>query len=225
MVRLTCRKYQGKAVTKENTSRNSNAPKRTPKLNVHVAKAAAKEKKPVGTKYVSEDEDDEADSTIVPISVRDISLDTYTLHKSVVVGDTAIVSDTDFLKFEEFDFRDFEMQNIHRLNDAATKGGFEFEYVSGIATLSAKGVRVMDNIVITVEDNGSWKKVEKGIERWMHANKKEITVKVAIVYAKTMAPDSDSSENQKPARKKVVVIFLVLILGTENTYYKTASEA
>ena len=135
------------------------------------------------------------DSELEP--VRDISGQTYSLYKSVMLGDT------DFLTHEEFDYRQFETYNIRKLNDAAEKGKFSFDYVSGTATIMAKGVRICDNITITVEDNHSWKKVEKGIERYMLTNKKDIIVKLAIVYAKTGQSDSNSSDDEKPSTKKV----------------------
>ena len=138
-----------------------------------------------------------------PESVRDISGQTYSLHKSVMLGDTVIVGDTDFLKHEKFDYRQFETYNIRKLNDAAEKGKFSFDYVSGTATIMAKGVRICDNITITVEDNHGWKKVEKGIERYMLTNKKDIIIKLAVVYAKTSESDSNSSDDEKPSTKKV----------------------
>jgi len=42
------------------------------------------------------------------------------------------------------------MYNIRKLHDAATKGGFEFAIDSFMATISAKGIRVMDNIIIAI---------------------------------------------------------------------------
>ena len=68
----------------------------------------------------------------------------------------------------------------------------------------AKGVCVCDNITITVEDNHGWKKVERGIERYMLGNKKDIIVKLAVVYSKTGESDSDSSDDEKRPTKKVV---------------------
>ena len=65
----------------------------------------------------------------------------------------------------------------------------------------------MDNIVIAIEDGSSWKKVEKGVERWMLSNKKEITVKVAVMYRKTSLPDSDDDDDDCPPRKKVIILF------------------
>src|SRR5439155_16360290 len=123
---------------------------------------------------------------------RDISGQTYSLYKSVILGDTVIIGDTDFLTHEEFDNHQFETYNIRKLNDAAEKGKFSFDYVSGMATIMAKSVCICDNITITVEDNHSWKKVEKGIERYMLGNKKDIIVKLAVLYSK-MGDSKDKS--------------------------------
>src|SRR5438477_10772542 len=114
-----------------------------------------------------------------------------------MLGDTVIVGDTDFLTHKNFDYRQFETYNIRKLNDAAEKGKFSFDYVSGTATIMAKGVHVCDNITTTVEDNHSWKKVERGIKRYILASKKDIIVKLAVVYSKTGESDSDSSDDEK----------------------------
>src|SRR5579859_6992957 len=53
--------------------------------------------------------------------------------------------------------------------------------------------------------NHSGKKVERGIERYMLANKKDILVKLAVVYSKTGESDSNSSDHEKQPAKKVVV--------------------
>jgi len=112
-----------------------------------------------------------------------------------------------FSNLAEFSYVEFEMHNIRKLHAVATKGGFEFESDSSTAMISAKGIRVMDNIVIAIENGLSWKKVEKGVERWMLSNKKEITVKVAVVYRKTGLPDSDDDDDDGPPRKKVIILF------------------
>jgi len=204
MRNLTIRKWGRKPTAKENTPQRSESPKRVSNKNKHASKPASIENNHSKTNRVTFDEQDDEDDEPEAVPVKDISQETYTLHKSVVIGDTVIVGDTDFLKHEEFNYREFQTQNIRKLDDASKKGAFEFEYTSGTATLSAKGIRVMDNIVIMVEDNHGWKKVEKGIERWMLANKKEITVKLALVYTKTSEMVSDSLDDEPPSKKKVI---------------------
>lgn len=205
MPNLTYRKHGRKATGKENPPVTSKPSKRVIAPKKHVPQPTANKNSASKAKNVPEVEDAEDVDDSEPEPVRNISNQTYSLHKSVILGDTVIVGDTDFLKHEEFDYRQFETYNIRKLNDTAEKGKFSFEYVSGTATIMAKGVRVCDNITITVEDNHGWKKVERGIERYMLANKKDILVKLAVVYSKTGESDSDSSDDEKRPTKKVVV--------------------
>jgi hypothetical protein len=137
--------------------------------------------------------------------VKDISLETYTLYKSVMLGDTMVVGDTDFLKHKEFDYRQFETQAIRKLDKAVSDDKRGFEYVSGSALIGAKNVPVKDNMLITLEDNFCWAKVERGIERWMLENKRQITVKLTVLYKKTGESDSESSDDERPSKKKVSV--------------------
>jgi hypothetical protein len=164
MTKLTIRKRGRRATAKGNTPQQPQSPKRVSNKNNRASKAMSNQNKASKTNHYSEDSEDSEDSETESVPVKDISQETYILHKSVVVGETVVVSDTDFLKHEEFNFREFQTHNIRKVDDAAKNGGFEFEYISGTATLSAQGVRVMDNIVIAVEDNHGWNKVEKGIE-------------------------------------------------------------
>src|SRR5204862_6320481 len=135
-------------------------------------KPSSKQNKKTNTIVVPEDEESEDEPAPYVKPVKDISEEVYELHKSVMVGNIPILNDTDFLQFEEFDFRNFNTMNIRKVDDAAKKGRFEFEGGTCTATISAKWVRVMDSITITVEDHITWKKVEQGIYRYMRANKK-----------------------------------------------------
>jgi len=206
MPNLTIRKRGRKAPSEANTTTPSRSQKHASSSNKRVGTVTSAQnkgsKQKRGEVVVEEEESDDSE----PENVKDISQQTYTLVKSVMLGDTIIVSDTDFLKHDEFKFREFELHNIRRLDDASKKGGFEFEHVSGSATIAAKGVRVCDGIVITIEDTSSWKKVERGIERYMLADKKEIIVKLSIVYSKINEISSDSSDDERPPRKKVIAL-------------------
>jgi hypothetical protein len=206
MRHLTIRKHGRKAPTEENTPEGSESAKRASTSKKRARADDSALNKASKTKRVSQHVESEEDEISEPEPIKDISHETYTLHKSVVLGDIIIVGDTDFLKYDEFDYRQFETHNIRKLDDAAKKGGFSFDYVSGTATIAAKGVRVCDSIVITVEDNFGWKKVERGIERYMLSNKKEIIVKLAVVYSKNGAPGSESSEDEKRPHKKVIAL-------------------
>jgi hypothetical protein len=206
MPNLTIRKRGRKAPSEANTTTPSGSQKHASSSNKRVGTATSAQNKGSKQKCVEIVVEDEESDDSEPEIVKDISQQTYTLVKSVMLGDTVIVSDTDFLKHDEFKFREFELHNIRRLDDASKKGGFEFEHVSGSATIAAKGVRVCDGIVITIEDTSSWKKVERGIERYMLADKKEIIVKLSIVYSKINEISSDSSDDERRPRKKVIAL-------------------
>jgi len=206
MARLTIREQGHKVPVEDNTPQRSNSGKRVAGKNNRVSKLPTKQNRHANTVVEEEVEEDDEDDEPAPPRVKDVSQETYTLHKSVIVAETPIVGNTDFLKLTEFNYIEFETHNIRKLHDAATKGGFEFAIDSSTAPISAKGVRVMDNIIIAIEDASNWKKVEKGIERWMLSNKKEITVKLAIVYRKTSLPESDDDDDDGPPRKKVVTL-------------------
>jgi hypothetical protein len=207
MRHLTIRKHGRKAPTDENTPERSESEKRASTSKKSARADDSAHNKASKTKRVSQHVEGEEDEISEPEQIKNISHETYTLHKSVVLGDIIIVSDTDFLKHDEFHYRDFETHNIRKLDDAAKKGGFGFTFVSGTATIAAKGVRVCDSIVIALEDSSGWKKVERGIERYMVSNKKEIIVKLAIVYSKTGEADSESSEDERHTHKKVIALF------------------
>ena len=157
-----------------------------------------------------DEESEDEESPYVP-PVKDISQETYTLYKLLIVGVIPVVSDTDFLKLDEFNFEEFATMNIRKADDVAKKGGFEFETGPSTATLSAKGVRVVDHIVISVDDAFGWKKVEQGIKCWMPAGKKEIIVKLNVMYPKTSVAHSENSEDDGPPRKKVSAFVYLLI--------------
>ena len=70
------------------------------------------------------------------------------------------------------------------------------------AVISSKSIRIADNLSIEVEDENGWRKVEKGVERWMLQNK-EIIVKLTILYRKTGGTNAESSDDETIPNKKV----------------------
>jgi len=74
--------------------------------------------------------------------IEDISLETYTLYKSVMLGDITVVGNTDFLKHKEFDYRQFETQAIRKLDKAVLDDKHGFEYISGSPLIGAKNISV-----------------------------------------------------------------------------------
>ena len=62
------------------------------------SKRPSKSRVPDEPEVISEDEE--------PYKpVKDISLETYTLYKSVMLGDIMVIGNMDFLKYKEFDYR------------------------------------------------------------------------------------------------------------------------
>src|SRR5437773_10780658 len=153
MPNLTYCKNGHKATGKENPPVMSTSSKHVIVPKKHVPQPPANKKSASKAKHVPEVEDAEDVDDSEPEPVMDISNQTYSLHKSVVVGDTVIVGDTDFLTHEEFVYRQFETYNIRKLNDAAEKCKFTFEYLSRTATIMVNGVRICDNLILAVEDN------------------------------------------------------------------------
>ena len=207
---LTVCKSRGKANVEENTPKASKSSKRVSSAKNVTTKGPPKQKKGDMTNAATDDEDSEEKHPYVP-PVKDISEETYTLQKMVMLGAIPIVSDTDFLKLNEFNFQDFTTMNIRKADKYAKKGGFGFDTGPCTATISAKGIRVMDNINITVDDFLNWKKVEQGIKRWMLAGKKEIIVKLTVMYSKVAQSNSEESEDDRPLKKKVSAFVFVLI--------------
>ena len=75
--------------------------------------------------------------------------------------------------------------------------------MSGKAVISSKSMRIADSLSIEVDDENGWRKVEKGVERWMLQSKKEIIVKLTILYKKTGGTNAESSYDDTPSSKKV----------------------
>src|SRR5579859_8122257 len=112
MARLTIRKHGRKAPVEDNTPQSSNAGKRVAGKNNRVSKLPIKRNKHANTVVEEEVEEDDEDDEPAPPRVKDVSQETYTLHKSVIVAETPIVGDTDFLKLAEFNYIEFETHNI-----------------------------------------------------------------------------------------------------------------
>ena len=119
------------------------------------------------------------------------------------MGLMAITQDSDFVVLGEFSYRQFEVSSIRKLTKASEAANTTFEWLSGKALISSKSCRVSDNLSIEVDDESGWRKVEKGVERWMLQNKKEIIVKLTVVYRKVGGTAVESSEDESPTSKKV----------------------
>ena len=99
------------------------------------SKQSSKSRVPNEPEVTSEDEEPSK-------PVKDISLETYTLYKSVMLGDIMVIGDTDFLKHSEFDYRQFETQAIRKLDKAVSDDKHGFEYISGSPLIGAKNISI-----------------------------------------------------------------------------------
>jgi hypothetical protein len=168
-----------------------------------VGKPVSARNKPPTTNRVEDEGDDVSDEETYAKPVKDVSNETYTLQKLVMLSGDSIIADTDFIKLGEFGYRQFEQQTIRKLDNAVKDTEVSFELVSGTAVVSAKGVTVGNSLQIMIEDCSCWQKVEKAVERWMLENRKQINVKLTILYKKVGGIDSESSEDEGPTKKKV----------------------
>jgi hypothetical protein len=176
-------------------------------LSLTASKRVKKANKPVpSTISLSPTLDDDSDLEIVPTPVapvKDVSGEIFTVQKSCMMGLTPIIQDSDFIVLGEFSYRQFEISSIRKLTKVSEAANTTFEWLSGNALISSKSCRVCDSLSIEVEDESGWKKVEKGVERWMLQNKKEIIVKLTVVYSKVGGTAVESSEDESPTNKKV----------------------
>ena len=89
-----------------NSKFNTNPSKKHDRNDAIVqSKRSSKSRVPDESEVTSEDEESSK-------SVKDISLEIYTLYKSVILNDIIIIDDIDFLKYKEFNYHQFETQVI-----------------------------------------------------------------------------------------------------------------
>ena len=75
--------------------------------------------------------------------------------------------------------------------------------MSDKAVISLKSMRIANSLSVEVDNENSWRKVEKGVERWMLQSKKEIIVKLTILYMKTGGTNAENSDDDTASSKKV----------------------
>ena len=129
-------KHAGKTPVVLDSKSNANPSKqRSRSIFIVQSKRPSKSRVPDEPEVMSEDEE--------PYKpVKDISLKTYTLYKSVILSDIMVVGDTDFLKHKEFDCRQFKTQAIRKLDKAVSDDKHGFEYISGSPLIGAKNISV-----------------------------------------------------------------------------------
>ena len=124
-------KNAGKTPVILNSKSDANPSKKHGRNDATVqSKRPFKSRVPDESEVTSEDEESSK-------PVKDISLETYTLYKSVMLSDIMIIGDMDFLKYQEFDYRQFETQVIRKLDKVVSDDKHGFEYISGSALIDA----------------------------------------------------------------------------------------
>jgi len=178
----------------DSTSRSF--PKRVKKINKPISNAA------ITVRTIDDDSERESPPPVLE-RVKDVSNEIFVLQKSCMLGAIPIIEDSDFVTLGEFSFRQFETSAIRKLTKATEEGKTSFEWMSGKAVISSKSMRIADSLSIEVDDENGWRKVEKGVERWMLQSKKEIIVKLTILYKKTGVTNAESSDDEALSSKKV----------------------
>jgi len=82
----------------------------------------------------------------------------------------------------------------------------ETNFISGQAAISAKSVPVREHIKIVVEDENGWKKVDQGVEAWMHQKRVDIRVILMHTYSSIKGRVSETLDKEEDDLKKVRMI-------------------
>ena len=115
---------------------------------------------------------------------EDVSEVEFTLAKSVVLGSESIYSDTLIATLADFNYRAFDVEAMRRADKRVTESGYTFKWQSGSAILSYKGLLKANVFIVEVSEPYDWDKAKRLIERWMRDYKRDITVKLTIIYKK-----------------------------------------
>jgi hypothetical protein len=189
-------------------------------------------KRPKYAKFINPDtvgkEDDEnvlEDENDIPKAVVDVSNITYTLSQSCMIGNEAILEDTNFFKLDEFSYRQFDLLTSRKLVKLCETENWEPEWVSGQAVISRKGLPMREWLKFSVEDDHTWEKVNRCIRMWMEELRKEIKVKLTVVYRKKRPTTSVSLNDEDGETKKVFNIKVALILEPTRTHRKAVERA
>ena len=84
-------------------------------------------------------------------SIKNISLKIYIFYKFIILNDIIIINDINFLKYEEFDYHQFETQVIQKLNKMISNNKYNFEYISKSILINIKNIFIKYNILIIIK--------------------------------------------------------------------------
>jgi hypothetical protein len=126
----------------------------------------------------------------------DVSDLQYTVIWVCMLGSVSVGGDTDLYKLSEFNYREFNHLMVKKVTRAIEKSKIDFEWKSGSAALTFKGMSKANAIPIEVQDEEGWKKVEKLVEKAMRDKKHEITVRLTVNYEKKARVDGEDLDDE-----------------------------
>ena len=126
----------------------------------------------------------------------DVSDLQYTVIWVCMLGSVSVEGDTDLYKLSEFNYREFNHLMVKKVTQAIEKSKIDFEWKSGSAALTFKGMSKANAIPIEVQDEEGWKKVEKLVEKAMRDKKHEITVRLTVNYEKKARVDGEDLDDE-----------------------------
>src|SRR6266496_962183 len=83
---------------------------------------------------------------------------TYTVIWVCMLGSISVEGDTDLYKLSEFNYREFNHLMVKKVTQVIEKSKIDFEWKSGSAALTYKGMSKANAIPIEVQDEEGWKK-------------------------------------------------------------------
>ena len=101
---------------------------------------------------------------------------------------------------------EFDVLGIRKLVKYSENHKLDTNFISGQAVISAKGVPIREHIKIVVEDENGWKKVEQGVEAWMHQKCVDIRVILTHTYSNIKGRVSETLDKEEDDLKKVRTI-------------------
>ena len=126
----------------------------------------------------------------------DVSDLQYTVIWVCMLGSISVGGDTDLYKLSEFNYHEFNHLMVKKVTQVIEKSKIDFEWKSGSAALTFKGMSKANAIPIEVQDEEGWKKVEKLVEKAMHDKKHEITVRLTVNYEKKAHVDGEDLDDE-----------------------------
>lgn len=114
--------------------------------------------------------------------VLDIKNEEFTVSQSVILGTTPVLEDTDCVKLGRFNYREWEVEAIKKVDQVAAKTRIDFTLDKTTAIVGAKGVAKDRWLTFNILEAAAWRKVEGIVEKWMRQQKQDIMVKLVSVY-------------------------------------------